>query len=419
MAWSQPQTVLNYATVTLPEILLWLALAGLVSCTGFLLLAVAAAIRFRRRQRRSAVDGAWPPVTLLKPLCGLEPNLEANLESFFRQDYPSFEIIFGTRDRNDPALEVVRALQSRYPRVAVKLVCSGEPVRPNAKVCSLEKMCAAASFDHLVISDSDVQVTPDYLRDVVGPLLDPSVGMVTCLYRGVPTGGIWSRLEALGMSVEMTSGVLVAEMLEGMRFALGPTMATRRDVLERVGGVAPLADFCADDYLLGNQIYRSGYTVVLSPFVIDHVVLNRSFEASLSHQVRWMKSTRFSRRKGHIGSALTFAMPFGLLGMAAGIALGNPLLATALLAWAVLNRIILSAAVGWAVVGDSRALRYCWLYPVRDLLGFFLWCASFMGRSIVWRGTRYRLEPGGKMARLGVSAKEKPPSETIAVDNLA
>jgi ceramide glucosyltransferase len=412
------ETVLNYAIVTLPQILLWLALAGLVSCTGFLLLTVVAAIRFRRRQSRGMPDGARPPVTLLKPLCGLEPNLEANLESFFRQDYPHFEIIFGTRDHND-ALEMVRALQPRYPRVGVKIVCSGEPDRPNAKVCSLEKMYAAAAFDYLVISDSDVCVTPDYLREVVCPLLDPSVGMVTCLYRGVPTGGIWSHLEALGMSVEMTSGVLVAEMLEGMRFALGPTMATRRDVLERVGGIAPLADFCADDYLLGNQIYRSGYTVVLSPRVIDHVVLNRSFEASLSHQVRWMKSTRFSRRMGHVGSALTFAMPFGLLGMAAAIALGSPLLAAALLIWAVLNRIILSVAVGWAVVGDPHALRYCWLYPVRDLLGFFLWCASFMGRSITWRGTRYRLAPGGKMARVGVAVEEKPASETVAVDNLA
>ncbi|MBZ5599651.1 MAG: bacteriohopanetetrol glucosamine biosynthesis glycosyltransferase HpnI [Acidobacteriia bacterium] len=405
------------------ELLLWFAIAGLASCTGFLVLLAAAMLRFRRRQE-TYVAADLPSVSLLKPLCGLEPGLEANLASFFEQDYPAFEIVFGTRDSKDPALQVVRAVQKRYPQVPVKVVLSGEPDRPNAKVCSLQKMYAKVSHDYLVISDSDVRVAPNYLQEVIRPLLDHNVGLVTCLYRGVPTGGIWSRLEALGMSIEMTAGVLVADMLEGMRFALGPTMATRRDVLQTVGGFEGLADFCADDYLLGQKIYESGRQVVLSEHVIDHFACNRSFKPSILHQLRWMKSTRFSRPMGHIGTALTFAMPFGLLGAGAGVAMGRPLLGLALLAVAVLNRLLMAVTAGWGAVHDRRSLRNCWLYPVRDLMGFFFWSASFFGRGIVWRGERYRLEYGGKMVRIGgapttAAPTAEPASATVAVDHLA
>jgi len=312
--------------------LLIVSIAGLVCSTGFLVLIVVAAMRFRARAPLPpAVE--QPGVTLLKPLCGLEPNIEENLASFFDQDYPNFEIIFGTRDDKDPALAVVRVIQQRFPLVRVKFAFSGEPEHPNAKVCSLVKMYQQAAHDLLVISDSDVHVTRDYIREVTRPLLEPGVGMVSCIYRGVPTGGLWSRLEALGMSVEMTSGVMVAELLEGMTFALGPTMAIRRDALEAVGGMAPLVEYCADDYVLGNEVHLSGRKVVLSKYVVDHVVLGRVFKASMLHQLRWMKSTRFSRPSGHLGTVLTFAMPFGILGAVVGAATGKPVLATSLLGW--------------------------------------------------------------------------------------
>lgn len=406
------------------ELLLWFAIAGLVSCTGFLVLLAVAMLRFRRRQRRASPSNAvLPSVSLLKPLCGLEPGLEGNLASFFEQDYPDFEIVFGARSSEDPALQVVRAVRKRYPQVPVKVVLSGEPDRPNAKVCSLQKMYAQVSHDYLVISDSDVQVAPNYLQEVIAPLLDQKVGLVTCLYRGVPTGGMWSRLEALGMSIEMTAGVVVADMLEGMRFALGPTMATRRDVLQAVGGFEVLADYCADDYLLGHKVYKSGRQVVLSEHVIDHVVFNRAFKPSILHQLRWMKSTRFSRPKGHIGTLLTFALPFGLLALGAGAVAGHPVLGLALLGWAVLNRLLMAITAGWGTVHDRRSLRDCWLYPVRDLMGFFFWSASFVGRRIVWRGDLYRLEYGGKMTRIGGTSPgapaDKAASATVAVDNLA
>ncbi|HXZ82051.1 MAG TPA: bacteriohopanetetrol glucosamine biosynthesis glycosyltransferase HpnI [Terriglobales bacterium] len=400
--------------------LLFLALAGLVSCTVFLVLVLVSAIRFYRRSgKQDSPVSLLPFVSVLKPVCGLETNLQANLESFFHQDYPDFEIVFGAREASDPALAIVSLLQQRHPNVAVKIVLSGEPDQPNAKVCSLEKMTAVARADYLVISDSDVHVTTTYLREVVAPLLEEKVGLVSCLYRGVPTGGIWSRLEALGMSVEMTAGVIVANMLEGMKFALGPTMAVRRDALNVIGGFGQLAEYCADDYVLGQRVYEAGYEVVLSHHVIDHVVLSRSCKDSLLHQIRWMKSTRFSRPKGHIGTGLTFAMPFGLLGLGVGLAAGRPGVALALLGWSVLNRVILSLAAGWAVVRDPLAARNAWSYPIRDFMGFCFWCASFLGTTIVWRKERYRLLYGGKMIRISGPATAEAESRTVAVDNLA
>jgi ceramide glucosyltransferase len=399
------------------QVLLCAAIMGLVCCTGFLFLLLFSVHRFRslHRPRKSNFQ---PAVTLLKPLCGLEPRLAENLESFFLQVYPKFEIIFGARNADDPAIRIAERLMAKYPYISARVCYSGEPDRPNAKVCSLEKMVAHATTDFYVISDSDVHVGPQYIHDIVAPLADPQVGLVSCLYRGVPTGGLWSRLEALGMSVEMTSGVVVSNVLEEMKFALGPTMVVRREAVEEMGGIGVLADYCADDYLLGNLIAKQGLKVVIPEHVIDHIVLNRSFLDSVRHQVRWMKSTRFSRPKGHFGTALTFAMPFGLLGLVAGLVGGHPMIGAVCFGGAVLNRMIMSLATGWGVVKDPNAVKYCWLYPLRDLMGFFFWGASYWGTEIVWRRERYRLSYGGKMLRVS-GAREAAASRSVAVDNLA
>jgi ceramide glucosyltransferase len=245
-----------------------------------------------------------------------------------------------------------------------------------------------------------VHVSPQYLREVTRPLLNPEVGLVTCVYRGVHTGGLWSRLEALGMSVELTSGVLVADMLEGMKFALGPTMATRRDCLDKIGGFAELSHYFADDYVLGNRIHAAGYKVVLSEHVVEHLVINRSLISSLEHQVRWAKSTRRSRPKGHAGTGLTFAVPFALLGLCTTLAAGSQPLGVAIFVVGVLNRALQSLVVGWGVVRDPEGRRSFWIYPLRDLMGFVFWVASFLssGRT-TWRGDHYLLQAGGRMQR--------------------
>jgi len=387
------------------RILLFCAVLGLISSTVYLILAIAAARRFWIACRKQVEDGiSFPPVTVLKPLYGLEPQLERNLESFFLQDYPKFELIFGARDASDPALNVVEALRQKYPQIKSRVVLSGEREYPNAKVFSLEKMMPFATASYLVITDSDVCVSPNCLREVIAPLRDEANGVVTCLYRGVPAGGFWSKLEALGMSVELPSGVLVANMLEGMKFALGPTMATRRDVLDSIGGTSALGDYCADDYMFGNFAQARGKRVLLSKHIIGHVAMNTSARTSLAHQVRWMRSTRFSRSAGHVGTGLTYAMPFGIIGLAAGILRQNWLLGLGLFVWAFLNRMFQAIAIGWGVVGDRESLSLCWLYPLRDLMGFFVWCASFMGSNIVWRNERYRLVRDGKMVRSSSSS---------------
>lgn len=363
---------------------------------------IAAARGFRRRVREAASpSGDLPPVTLFKPVYGLEPSLERNLVSFFEQDYPDFEIVFGARDAGDPAITLARQLSERYPHVPVRFVFSGEPELPNAKVWSWLKMYAATSNEFFIISDSDVCVRPSYVRAVIAPLLDRGVGLVTCVYRGVPTTDTWSLLESLGYSVEMTSGVIVSNMLEGMTFALGPTMATRRDVVAAVGGIEALGSFYADDYVLGNRVSKTQCKVVLSTEVIEHVSCHRGLKASLQQQVRWMRSTRFSRPAGHFSSVLTFAMPFGILAMLASVPIGHAEWGFTLLVTAIANRMLLAIVAGWGVVHDRRALWLCWFYPVRDLMGFCFWCASYFGRDIVWRGgERFRFQPGGSMLRV-------------------
>ena len=393
----------------IPVLVLWrllmvLALLGTASSTVFLGMILVAAVRNKRLARAqlkaiaSIPVSALPAVSIFKPLHGGEPRLEENLESFFLQDYPAFELVFGCRTADDPALMVVERLRARYPQVATRVVLSGNPPWPSAKVWSLEKMISTSSNDFLVISDSDVLVRPDFLCNVIPPLLDPANGLVTCLYAGVPAPGFWSRLEALGMSVEMSSGVITADMLEGMQFALGPVMAVRRDALEKIGGIASTAEYYSDDFVLGNRVYAAGYRVVLSHYRIGHVLCSHAFRKTYAAQVRWMQSTRYSRPKGHFGTGLTFAVPFGVLGLAAAAALGHPALGIALLAWSLLNRILQSLVVGYGVVGDPRALRLCWLYPLRDLLGFFLWVSSYCGgSSFRWRGELYRFTPGGRI----------------------
>ncbi len=383
--------------------LLALAVFGLITSsvfTGMVLWAVPEYLR-ERRVAFAKLDhppGFTPELSLLKPLHGAEPGLEEHLATFFEQDYPQYEILFCARAADDAGLKIARRVAARYPQIPVKFLFTGEPPYINAKVRSMELMETEAAYDILVISDSDVRVTPDYLRSLALPFVDERVGAITCMYRGVAAeGGLWARLEAVGMSVEMTAGVLVARMMEGMQFTLGPTMAFRRETIRRMGGFRVTADYCADDFVLGNETFKLGQSVVLSHHAIDHMVINASFVQSLKHQVRWMKSTRFSRPKGHFGTALTFSMPFGLLGLAAGIALHQIALGVGLLAWAVASRLALSIAVGNWVVGDPSWFGLLVLYPIRDLMGFGFWAASYLSNKILWRGRVFQLLPGGKM----------------------
>jgi ceramide glucosyltransferase len=380
-----------------------LAVFGLITSTVFAGMVLWAVPEYLRERREALAKlehppGFTPPLSLLKPLHGAEPGLEAHLSSFFEQDYPDYEILFCARAADDAGLAMARRVAACFPQVPAKFLSTGEAPYINAKVRSMELMETAAAHDILVISDSDVRVTPDYLRAVALPFADAGVGAITCPYRGVAAeGGLWARLEAVGMSVEMTAGVLVARMMEGMQFTLGPTMAFRRETIRRMGGFRVTADYCADDFVLGNETFKLGQKVVLSHHAIDHMVINASLMQSLKHQVRWMKSTRFSRPKGHFGTALTFSVPFGVLGLAVGIAMGHRGWGLGLLAWSVATRWALSIAVGRWVVEDRSWFGLLVLYPIRDLMGFGFWVASYFSSRILWRGRVFQLLPGGRM----------------------
>ncbi|HZQ17199.1 MAG TPA: glycosyltransferase [Terriglobales bacterium] len=398
------------------RILLGIACFGLASSSVFLVLVIIAAIRFKRRadaEERavsSRPNQKLPPVTIFKPVHGMEERLEQNLESFFEQDYPDYEIIIGARSEDDPAIQLAENICRRHPGVKSRIVISGPPEWPNAKVFTLDRMIRHSHNDFFVTSDSDVRIGPDFLRNVIPPLLDRKLGLVTCMYRGDPAKDFWSVLEALGMSVEMSSGVVTADMLEGIRFALGPAVAFRRDALDAIGGIRATADYYSDDYVLGNKIWAAGYKVIFSHYFIHHVLTPRSFSRTLGDQLRWMKSTRHSRPLGHVGTGLTFAVPFGLLGLLAASALGEWRLGIELLAASLLNRMIQSVVVGWWLLKDSRALKLCCLYPFRDLQGFAVWVGSFLSHKFYWRGEIYRFTQDGKI----VPESRKPMTPPIA-----
>jgi ceramide glucosyltransferase len=374
---------------------LGVAVVGTLSSSVFLVLALLGVLHFRadaRKQLQSIPDDAHlPPVSVLKPVHGLEAQLKENIESFFRQDYPDFEIFFAAEDANDAALDVVREVCARYPQIKSHvLVVKGS--FPNPVVYAFHCMAEAAAHDILVTADSDVEVSPNYLREIVPPLLDPQVGMSTCVYRGKNVAGFFSGLTAIGMSVEMTAGVLVANLLEGMKFGLGPTTVLRKDALRKIGGYTVLRDYMAYDFAIGDMIAKAGYQVLLSGHVIDHVVNQGSFRRMWQNQLRWAQSTRYSRPKGHFGSGLIFAMPYGLLGFFAAAALGHWRIGALLLGAAVLNRLAEAWAVGWIVIRDPQIRRAPWLYPLRDLLGFVVWFASYLNLPYVWRDGRFELK---------------------------
>jgi len=380
-------------------IFLGLAVTGTISSTIFLVLALAGAWHYLRANRAApeVQDTDLPPVSVLKPVHGLEPALGENIESFFRQDYPDYEVLIAAAEENDAALPVVREVCARYPHIRSKILVTGPPPWPNPPAYSFHRMTAISQHEILVTSDSDVYVAPNYLREVVAPLLDKNNGLVTCLYRGKNLGGFWSALDAIGMSVEMTAGVLVANLLEGMKFGLGPTIALRKDSLAKIGGYPAVGDYFSNDFAIGKFVAKAGYRVILSRHVIDHVVPYMTFRRMWERQVRWAKGTRESRPKGHVGTGLIFAVPHGILGFAAAELLGFPRLAILLLGMALLNRLIECWAIGWKVVRDPRARNAMWLYPVRDLFGFLVWSASYLSRKTVWRDNRYRLLEGGRI----------------------
>ncbi len=327
------------------------------------------------------------PISILKPLSGIDLGLESNLRTFFEQDYPAFETLFAVRHQDDPAIEVVTRLRREYPEVPSRLLITGEPPYPNAKVFSLDKMLAAASNDLVVMSDSDIRVTPDMLRTIAAEFQDEHLGVATCPYRAIPGPSFWSRLEATGMNTDFWGSALVARMLEGMRFAVGPTIAGRRRVLHSIGGFDRVKDYLAEDFVIGKFAAEAGHGVILSSYVIEHHIGSANLHENITHRLRWNRSTRRSRPAGYVGQLFTMPFPLALLVCAVMPAWWSLLPFTLLIrfasAYAVSAR-VLHGKINWL------------LLPIEDVLGFCFWIAGFFGNTIRWRSRRYRLLPDGR-----------------------
>jgi ceramide glucosyltransferase len=380
-------------------------MVGSITSSIYCGMVMAAAARFGARKRRDsqAPPDFLPAVSLLKPLHGTEPGMERNLETFFEQQYPGeWELLFCARHETDEGLRLARAVGQRYPDVNAKYVTCGEPMPKfhNAKVYSFEKLDTVARFDSYLTSDADVRVEKDYILRMVQNLKDPALGLASCVYIGTAYGGdgasFASTLDAVGKSVEMTSGVLVADMIEGTKFALGASMVLPRKSFQRVGGFGELGQFYADDFELGNRLAKQGAQVKMATHVIKLMVQDQPFWLSFRNQLRWMQSTRRSRPLGHLGTGLTFAMPFGLLGLLCEVAAGRPLAGLAWLGAMVLNRWLQAASV-LGVLGDPDLWRNVLVYPLRDLLGSVLWLGSYGGERFYYRGKIYKLKPGGRV----------------------
>lgn len=349
---------------------------------------IVAAARSYLAQKPARGDGG--PISVLKPLSGLDEGLECNLRSFFEQEYSHFEILCAVRDPEDSAARVVEKLQGEFPHVHCRLIVTGEPPYANAKVFSLTRMLAVARHNVIVMSDSDIRIGPGMLASIAAEFADPEIALATCPYRAIAGRSLWSALEAEGMNTEFLGGLLVARMLLGVDFAVGPTIVARRSVLDTIG-FERLKEYLAEDFVMGKAASEAGFSVILSRTIVEHRIGTESFSPNMAHRLRWARSTRRSRPWGYIGQVFTNPLPIMLILIAM-----NPKW------WPVLfPTVLVRAAAAWAV--SRRVLRQPvrWhLLPIQDVLSFLFWIAGFFGNTIVWRGRRYYLHADGRFSPL-------------------
>jgi ceramide glucosyltransferase len=365
-----------------------LALCGL----GFYFAALWSVRDFVRCKRPSAVP-SHPPVSILKPLKGCDHDMYASFASHCRQQYAGeYEILFGVSSMEDPAVAAVEQLKAEFPQIAIHLVLCPEVLGANGKVSNLAQVVPQARFGHILINDSDIKVSPRYLERVMAPFADAKVGMVTALYRGRSHGTLGSKMEALGISTDFAAGVLTARKLEGgIRFGLGSTLAMSREALDAIGGLAPLADYLADDYELGARIAAKGYRVELTDEVVETTIPAYSFGQFLAHQLRWARGMRDARRLGYLGVVFTFGLPWAALNL---IAAGASLSSLALLSLVFAARVTVALAIGAGVLRDTQVLRDLWLLLPRDLVALGVWTWSYAGNTITWRDKKFALKDG-------------------------
>lgn len=363
----------------------------------YCILCIWAGIRFASQRRRAhGPASGLPPVSILKPLKGTDPEIYASLRSHCVLNYPQYEILFGVTHWDDPAIPVVERLIAEFPDRAIRLVRCDKELGANGKVRSLVQLAAVATHDFFLVNDSDIRVEPGYLRQVVTELQAPEIGLVTCLYRGVAADTLASGLESMSISTDFMAGVLAARQIEsGLRFGLGSTLAFRRRELQAIGGFEAIVDYLADDYELGSRIAARSLKVKLSESVVETYLPAYNMAGFFSHQLRWARTIRASRAGGYAGLLFTFTLPWAVLTfiLARGASWAWGLLVAALAA-----RVAMALVTSQLVLCDRGFLRWFWLLPFRDFLAVVIWLGGLAGRKIVWRGEAFDLK-NGKLTR--------------------
>lgn len=376
----------------------FIGFAGLLISAGYGTLAVIAVLIWERRNRQVGAQ-PLPPVSVLKPLCGPEPGLYENLRSFCQQDFPEFEIVFGVLDRRDPALEVVERLRAEFPALSIEVVINAEQHGNNRKISNLINMIARARHGVLAIADSDARVVRDYLRIVTAPLRDDTVGLVTSLYRAVPTRSIFSRLGAMYINEWYMPSVLLAWIFGYQGYVSGQTLCVRRDTLQAIGGLQAIANHLADDHQLGDRVRRLGLRIVLSSYVPNAECHEANFESLVRHEVRWMRTLHVLRPRCFPFIFFSFSLPLGCL----SIVLVMGVQSLVALAWTLFVLVVatrLALHLSHRFSGDRPPLSDLWLVPGRDVLLCWVWCRSLFTSRITWRGNEFEVDARGIMHRL-------------------
>ncbi len=366
-----------------------LTLSGIVYC----ILALWATRRFERTPAPQPDPTFTPGITILKPIKGLDPRMHAGLVSHCTQNYAGpFEILFGVSSLDDPAVAEVARLRVDFPHIPIRLIECPLRLGPNGKLSNLTQMLPHATHEHILVNDSDILVSPNYLTHIAAAFNQENIGLVTAPYIGLASRTLWSRLEALGISTDFIPGALTARALEGgLRFGLGSTLATTKSALASIGGFASLTDQLADDYELGARLHRAGYRVELLHEVVATAIPPYTFRGFCDHQLRWARGTRDSRRAGYLGLGITYVLPWAMLTM---IASGGELWSFTLFSVALLARMSVALVVGVGLLRDGQVLRDLLLLPLRDAFGLFFWAWSYASDTVVWRGEHFRLHRG-------------------------
>lgn len=365
---------------------------------AYSLISLWCALKYFRKDEHLASHPSPPGVSILKPVKGMDEDSYDNFASFCCQQYSGeLQLVFAAASPDDAVIPVIRQLIDDFTNHDISLVINPALHGPNYKVSNLINAFPQAKHDIIIVSDSDISVEPNYLQSVIAHFSDPQVGLVTSLYRTSDVHGIATALEALGFTAEMIPNVLVARQLEGLSFALGASMAVRREALAAIGGFEILAGYLADDYQLGNKIHRAGWRIALDACFVESVIKPESLMAVLSRQLRWARTMRASRPGGYLASGITLPFPAALL---ATLLAPSPAIGIAAVALLYGVRLSVCTILSRRFVRDNLFPRWLWLLPLRDMLAFFTWALSFLGNRVEWRGSRFVLKPGGKIEEL-------------------